>query len=73
MKKIIAIVLAALMMFTLMAPATAVTIPEEVTEKVSAMVPAEVTEKVNIAESTVRIATRIASLFFDVLHIVFSS
>ena len=45
MKKIIALVLAALMMFTLVAPASAATV--EIPEKVVEILPVEVTEKVN--------------------------
>ena len=48
MKKLLAIVLAALMIFTLVAPASAATIPDEVVEKVSTIVPVEVTAKVNV-------------------------
>ena len=49
MKKIIALVLAALMMFTLVAPASAadVEIPEEVVKGITSILPKEVTEKVN--------------------------
>ena len=47
MKKLLTIVLAALMMFTLVAPASAATIPDEVVEKVSTIIPSEITEKVN--------------------------
>lgn len=50
MKKIIALVLAALMMFTLVAPASAasdVEIPEEVVTGITSILPKEVTEKVN--------------------------
>ena len=51
MKKIIALVLAALMMFTLVAPASAaedIKIPDEVVEKVVQILPAEITEKINV-------------------------
>lgn len=50
MKKIIALVLAALMMFTLVAPASAasdVEIPEEVVKGITSILPKEVKEKVN--------------------------
>lgn len=50
MKKIIALVLAALMMFTLVAPASAADaeIPEEIVKGITSILPKEVTEKVNV-------------------------